>query len=199
MKKRKRAYTLQARAERLAETRARITEAIMLLHGEVGPRKTTVTAIAERAGVERLTVYRHFANETEMFQACSHLYLQQNPPPQAGDWSEVQDPSKRARRGLEIIYGYFSRTESMFEKIYRDTPEFESLKQIMDGFDAYLCSLSEDIASVWPGKCQPRIQRILRHATKFATWQSLEMDGLSDAEKVSLMVDWLVCGGKSPD
>ena len=80
---------LKARAERQANTRARIVEAIMHLHQDVGPRHTTVSAIARRAGVERLTVYRHFNDESEMFAACSHRYLELNPPPQPADWRNL--------------------------------------------------------------------------------------------------------------
>lgn len=199
MKKGKRSYVLRARAERLAETRARITEAIMQLHEEVGPSKTTVSAIAERAGVERLTVYRHFSGEAEMIQACSHRYLELNPPPHPGHWGNATDPVRRTRRGLEVIYAFFSRTAPMFEKIYRDVPEYDSLKEIMDGFDAHLRNLADDLASAWPsGKTRTRCRVVLRHATKFATWQSLTADGVSDAQKVVLIVDWLSAGSAQP-
>lgn len=168
----------------------------MHLHGEVGPRHTTVSAIAKRAGVERLTVYRHFANESEMFQACSHLYLEQNPPPRPEDWKGAENPIQRTRRGLEVIYGYFSRTASMFENIYRDTADFASLKEIMDGFEAYLRSLADDLAGDWPTDSQPRIRTILRLATRFSFWQTMEAEELGDGDKVSILMDWLLAAGK---
>jgi len=189
--KSKRSYVLRARAEQLAETRLRITEAIMTLHGEVGPRNTTVTAIAEKAGVERLTVYRHFANEAEMFQACSHRYLELHPPPRPQDWGDEADPARRTRRALKAIFSYFSETEAMFEKIYRDVPDFESLQEIMNGFDAYLQSLADDLAAAWPKDSAKQARMILRHAIKFATWQSFNADGVGDLQKVALIVDWL--------
>ena len=96
MKKAKRRYELRARGEEVAKTRARIVEAIMRLHGEVGPRNTTVSAIAERAGVERLTVYRHFKNEAAMFAACSHRYLELNPPPNPSPRQPPRPPVRRA-------------------------------------------------------------------------------------------------------
>ena len=199
MKRSKRSYVLKARGERQAETRARIVEAIMHLHEEVGPRNTTVSAIAERAEVERLTVYRHFPDESAMFDACSHRYTELNPPPSPELWTDEQDPALRAKRGLEAIYGYFSRTAPMFAKIYRDADEYPTLKQIMDGFDAHLRNLADDVAGGGPrDRGRARRSVILHHAVKFSTWQSLELDGVRDSGKVELMLEWLAAVPSSP-
>jgi AcrR family transcriptional regulator len=165
-----RPYILKARGEHMAETRARIVEAIMRLHGEIGPRKTTVSAIANRAGVERLTVYRHFRDESEMFAACSHRYLELNPPPNPSAWAGEIDPARKTRRGPEDLYAFFARTAPMFEKIYRDVDEYVSLKKIMDQFDAYLRKLADDLAAAWPrDRAAARRRVTLRHAVKFTT------------------------------
>ena len=66
-----RRYTLKRRAELQAETRQRIVDAAVALHSSVGPAATTISAIAEHAGVERLTVYRHFPDELTLLRACS--------------------------------------------------------------------------------------------------------------------------------
>jgi AcrR family transcriptional regulator len=192
MRRAKRRYTLRVRREHLAETRARIVEAIMRLHQEVGPRNTSVSAIAARAGVERLTVYRHFKDEAALFAACSHRYLELNPPPDPSGWAAESDPEQRTRRGLAALYSFFSRTWPMFEKVYRDVGEYPALKQILDQFDAYLRSLADDLADAWPrGKAAARRRVILHHATKFATWQSFEADGVDDQQKITLIVEWL--------
>lgn len=192
MKKVKRRYVQSARREQVAETRARIVEAIMRLHEELGPRNTTVSAIADRAGVERLTVYRHFKDEAAMFEACSHRYLELNPPPDPSTWTGELDPARRAGLGLEALYAFYGRTSSMFEKIYRDVGEYASLKQMMDQFDAYLRDLAEDLAGAWPrDKAAARRQVILRHAVRFATWQSFEVEGVEDRQKVGLILEWV--------
>jgi AcrR family transcriptional regulator len=192
IKRVKRRYVLRARAGRVAATRARIIEAIMRLHEEVGPRNTTVSAIAARAGVERLTVYRHFQDEAAMFAACSHRYLEINPPPEPSAWAGEPDPARRVRHGLEDLYAFFGRTAPMLEKSYRDLGEYASLKKIMDRFDAHLRSLADELAAAWP-RHQTAARRlvILRHATRFATWQSLESEGVKDKQKIALMVQWL--------
>lgn len=193
MKRVKRRYVLKARGEQVAETRARIVEAIMRLHGEVGPRHTTVSAIADRAGVERLTVYRHFKGEEEMFAACSGRYLELNPPPNPAAWAVERDPIRRTERGLADLYAFFSRTAPMFAKIYLDLDEYPALKKIMDQFDAYLRHLADDLASAWPrDKSAQKRLTIFRHAAKFATWQSLEAEGVDNQEKIKLLIAWLL-------
>jgi AcrR family transcriptional regulator len=199
MKKAKRRYTLRARAGQVAETRARIITAIMQLHQEVGPRNTTVSAIADRASVERLTVYRHFQDEAEMFAACSHRYLELNPPPDPAAWAGEPELARRVRRGLEELYAFFGRTSPRFEKVYRDVGEHAALKKIMAQFDAHLRKLADALAAARPGDQKAlRRQVILRHAVKFATWQSLEAEGVDDRQKIALIIQWIsadLCGG----
>ena len=197
MKKPTRPYVLKARGEHMAETRARIVEALMRLHQEVGPRNTTVSGVATRAGVERLTVYRHFRNEAEMFDACSHRYLELNPPPDPAAWADKTDPVRRTRRGLDDIYVFLARTSPMLEKIYRDLGECASLKPIMDRFDGYLRDLADQLAAAWPRDKRAARRRVtLRHAVKFATWQSLEAEGVDNDQKIALTLEWLGCSTK---
>ena len=85
-----RKYTQSRRAEQQSETRRRIVDAVYALHGEIGPARTTIKAIAERAGVERLTVYRHFADEREIFTACSAHFQEEMPPPDPAAWLGVE-------------------------------------------------------------------------------------------------------------
>jgi AcrR family transcriptional regulator len=195
MKTKKRRYTLKVRGRKLAATRARIVEATMQLHQELGPRRTTISAIAERAGVERLTVYRHFPDEAAVFAACSSHYAKLHPPPDPAAWTAIADPTTRIRRGLRELYRYFSRTHAMLDRIYRDTPDFPSLRTIMDGFDAYLRQLADAMApSRSAGAAAERRTATLRHAVRFATWQSLQAEKLNDDEKADLILRWLDAG-----
>ena len=70
-----RRYRKRLRAEQEQQTRQAITEAAVKLHGTLGPARTTVSAIAEEAGVQRATVYRHFPDEPSLFQACSARHV----------------------------------------------------------------------------------------------------------------------------
>ena len=83
----KRRYRKRRRAELEDETRRRITEAAVELHGTVGPARTTISAVAERAGVQRATLYRHFPDEEALFDACSSHWAAQHPLPDLADWA----------------------------------------------------------------------------------------------------------------
>src|SRR5512134_1449821 len=98
----KRRYRKRRRAALEEETRRRITEAAVELHGTIGPARTTVSAVADRAGVQRATVYRHFPDEESLFAACSAHWAMLNPPPDPGSWDEP-DPDRRLAVALEQL------------------------------------------------------------------------------------------------
>src|SRR2546423_3097062 len=116
---RKRKYELKARAKAQEETRRRITEATVGLHVEVGPAHTTISEIAKRAGVQRLTVYNNFPDEASLLGACSAHYVSQHPPPDPGAWASIRDPARRARAALSALYGYYRETEPMTGNVMR--------------------------------------------------------------------------------
>ena len=100
----KRPYRKKRRAELEAQTQMRITESAVALHGTVGPSRTSMSAIAERAGVRRSTLYRHFPDEAAVFDACSAHWREANPAPDLGAWAAIEDPDRRLRAALEELY-----------------------------------------------------------------------------------------------
>src|SRR6201991_5246540 len=116
----KRRYELKQRADAMAETHLRITEAAVELHGTIGPARTTMSAIAELAGVERRTLYRHFPTEAAVLDACSTHYMTANPRPPLADWRAIDDPPQRLARPLDALYAYWERTAPMFTNVFRD-------------------------------------------------------------------------------
>ena len=127
----KRKYELKQRAAEMAETRLRITEAAVELHGTIGPARTTVSSIAERAGVQRHTVYRHFPTDADLFGACSAHYIAANPLPDQAPWRAIADPQRRLARALDDLYAYYERTEPMFSKILRDVELVDALPPVL--------------------------------------------------------------------
>ena len=115
-----REYKKRARARQEEETRQRITEAAVELHGSVGPARTTISAVAERAGVQRATVYRHFPDEVALFGACSAHWAALHPPPDPSGWAELADPDERLRTALRATYAWYGSDEQMFVNIFRD-------------------------------------------------------------------------------
>ena len=115
-----RKYELKQRAESLAATRERIVEATVELHDALGPARTTISAIAERAGVQRLTVYRHFPDERSLFEACSGHWAAHNPAPDPSTWTAFDDPEERLGIALAEIYAFYRSTEGMTGNLLRD-------------------------------------------------------------------------------
>src|SRR5262245_31594220 len=142
----RRRYRKRRRAEQEDETRRRITEATVALHGTVGPARTTVSAIAERAGVQRATVYRHFPDEGALIGACSAHWREANPRPDISGWSTIEDPDARLRSGLAELYGWYDRTEYMLEKITRDAPVMEPLRRQLAGVAVWYAAAADVLA-----------------------------------------------------
>jgi len=185
-----RRYRKRLRAEQELQTRRAITEAAVKLHGTVGPARTTVSAIAEEAGVQRATVYRHFPDEPSLFQACSGHYMSMHPLPDPARWEAIADPAERLRAALTDVYGWWEDTEDMMSRVIRDTPLVDSLAAQTRARLAFF----DHIGSVLMrgrglrGKRRARVDAAVRHALELPTWQSLVRGhGLTNAEAVELM------------
>jgi AcrR family transcriptional regulator len=183
----RRRYTLKERARSQAETRQRIVEATMALHEEVGPRATTISAIAARAGVQRLTVYRHFPDETAVFQACTSHWLTLNPPPDASGWETAPDADARRVGALRAFFAYYARTYAMWSAAHRDLADVPALREPMADFAGYLDGVAADLAA----DLGPLARATLRHALAFPTWQALEGLTLDDEAKRRLALAWI--------
>lgn len=195
----RRAYVQQRRAEQQSATRRRIVEAVAALHGEIGPARTTIKAIAERAGVERLTVYRHFADEGEIFAACNAHFQAETPPPDPSEWAGVTDPAARLRIALRAFYGYYRRAEALLGKARRDAPELPALAAVLAPFDRFLEAVREDLQAAWPSSGRDRLGAAIGHALRFETWRSLaHAEALDDTEAADLMVDLVRAAAAPP-
>jgi AcrR family transcriptional regulator len=171
----KRKYELKQRAEEMAETRRRITQAAVELHGTVGPARTTLSAVAKRAGVQRHTLYRHFPTEADLLGACSAHFFAANPWPHHESWREIDDPRQRLRRALDDLYAYYERTEPMFSNVIRDLELVDALRPTIVPLERYLAEAADVLAVGWPtrGRGRPLLAAALRHAVDFQTWRSL--------------------------
>jgi AcrR family transcriptional regulator len=185
----KRKYELKKRAEQVAETRQRITEAAIELHGTVGPSRTTLSAVADRAGVERRTLYRHFPNEADLFAACSAHYFAANPWPDLANWRAIRDPQQRLERGLDELYAYYERTEPMLSSVLRDAELVEFARDAVAPLHAYV----EEAVGILilgrrgRGRRRELVRGALRHALAFSTWRSLSASGIARSDAVKLV------------
>jgi AcrR family transcriptional regulator len=185
----KRKYELKKRAEQMAETHQRITEAAIELHGTVGPSRTTLSAVAERAGVERRTLYRHFPTEADLFAACSSHYFAANPWPDLDDWGAIRDPKQRLARALDELYAYYERTEPMLTNVLRDAELVGLARDAVAPLHAYLEEAAETLTSGRQARGQKRqlLKRALRHALAFPTWRSLSTNGIGRTDATRLI------------
>lgn len=185
----RRRYRMGKRAEGIDDTRLRIIEATVGLHGTVGPGGTTVVGIAQRAGVTRATVYRHFPDETALFEACSAHWLAQRVPPDPSLWADLTNPLERTRAGLADLYRFYKEGEPMLARIYRDKPLLPERHR--DGLDARDRHVRDLLFAAFPSGSNRSglLHAVLGHAITFWTWRSLCVDhGLKNDEAVELMV-----------
>ena len=186
----KRPYRKNRRAEHEAETRLRITESAVELHGTLGPSRTSMSAIADAAGVPRSTLYRHFPDEAAVFAACSAHWRAANPPPDLAAWAEVEDPDERLRIALTELYGFYRGTESMMANLFRDEALMPLVQQSFSRFHAYLAQARDVLLQGrgLRGNARRRVLAATGHALDFRTWRSLAREGdLADGEAVELM------------
>ena len=181
-----RKYEKRRRAELEQETRQRIVEALVELHGSIGPARTTVRAVAESAGVQRATVYSHFPDELSMYAACSAHWAQKNPLPDPAAWAAIRESRPRARKALVELYSFYAGNEQMLANVFRDQSLVEHLRPAMQMFVDYMEAAVRAVAA------RARPSRFLRaaigHALSFSTWQSLtRVHGLPAGKSVSLM------------
>jgi len=185
-----RRYTLGKRAEQQAETRRRIVEAAIDLHTEVGPARTTISMVAERAGVQRHTFYAHFPDDRSLLMACSGLAMERDPFPAAEAWNDIGDRRARLTAGLEAIYAYYERNAQLTASVLRDAETSPLVGEIMGQRMGPL--FAETIAVLGDGMTEPQ-RALLQVAISYFTWRTLSRDGgLTRAAAVETMAAALV-------
>jgi len=187
--KKSRAYQLRARADKQAETNRALAEVAYALHRSVGPVNTTVSAIAAKAGVQRLTVYRHFPDMESIFAACTAHAFEIDPPPNPAVWQAIANPETRLRTALADLYGYHRRNARLLANLYRDA----AMPEVAAGLArrAELLAMAAKVLMIgWSTKGTARLMHAaFGHALDFGAWQSLaEAQQLTDAEAIEIMV-----------
>lgn len=181
-----RTYTLKKRAEQQAETRRRIVEAAIALHGSVGPAATTLSQVAEGAGVQRHTLYAHFPDERSLLAACSGLHLERDPLPEAEGWRTIADPRTRLSTGLRAIYDWYGRNAELMGCVLRDAEHHALTRDIIAmRFAPYVAAYEEVLGAPLRSAQRP----MLRLALSFFTWRTLVREaGLDQGAAVTAMV-----------
>ena len=192
----KRPYRMKRRAELEELTRRRITESAVALHGTLGPARTSISALAEHAGVRRSTVYRHFPDEASLFAACTAHWAAENPVPDIGAWAAIEDPEARLRAALDALYPYYRRTAGMMENLIRDEPVSELVQHHFAVYHGYIDAARDVLlrGRRSRGRDRTRERAAIGHALAFTTWRSLALDeGLDDEQAAALVTRMVAC------
>jgi len=192
MSTQKRRYEMKARAQAREATRARIAAAAAELHEEVGVAKTTVSDIARRAGVQRLTVYNHFPGLDELLPACTAHWLAEHPLPDLEPAMAIADPADRLRAILTALYGWYRETAPMQRRVHGErstVPELDAW--LARSSDALLAGLADALAQGFDGA---EARALTALALDFWTWHRLDREGLDDAAAAALMAAAVSCG-----
>jgi len=186
----KRKYEKKRRAEAEAQTRLRITESAVELHGSLGPAQTTMSAVAEHAGVRRSTLYRHFPDEAALFGACSVHWATENPPPDISRWEQIDDQDERLAVALAEMYAYYRQAGGMIDKLLRDENTVPVVAEKFAPYHQFLAIAADLLAQGrgLRGNAAKRTRAAIGHALAFRTWQNLtESQALDDQQAEKLM------------
>jgi AcrR family transcriptional regulator len=170
----------------------------MKLHGTVGPLRTTVTAVAEEAGVQRGTVYRHFPDEDALFGACSMHWLSLKPTPSPDAWVQIGDPSQRLKRALAELYHWYELNQRMLDNVFRDAPRVPALRPPVEGFQRQLSAMHATLmlGRRQRGRRRASVGAAIGLAIGFGAWSSLVRENnLDSAEAVDLMAAMVAAAG----
>jgi AcrR family transcriptional regulator len=192
-----RKYVMKRRAERQKETRRRIVDATVELHRTIGPLRTTISAIAEKAGVQRHTYYAHFPELRDLYTACTGHYAADHPPPDPSLWAEVADHEERLRRALSEVYAYYGRHEEIFANVLRDAEVDALCAEFTDPvFQNWERTWKYAVAEGWDkeGERGKALLAAIGFALAFQTWRTLvRQQGLEEDRAVELMVGMVRC------
>ena len=189
---------MRKRADDVAETRQRIVEAAVRLHGTIGPAATTVSALAAEAAVTRLTVYRHFPDDLTLFSACSQHWAADQTFPDPERWKLIDDGEVRVTTGLTDVYRFYREAEPMLTNVRRDQAFLP--EEIRERTAATEQSYCDALVSGFPARGQSRelVRATLHHAISYWTWHSLCLTNrIKNEEAVRLMTALVMAASRS--
>jgi len=188
-----RTYTLKRRADQQAETRRRIVEAAVELHSSVGPALTTFSMVAERARVQRHTLYAHFPDERSLYMACSGLAMERDPLPEAAAWRTIEGRRERLRAGLLAVYSWYERNAKLAACVLRDAEYHPLTREIAAlQFGPFMAAYQEVLGA----GLSLKQRAVLQLSLSFFTWRTLVREsGLEQANAAEVMVQAIDCAG----
>lgn len=185
-----RPYRMRRRLASVEETKRRITAAAFELHATIGPTRTTISAIADRADVQRHTVYSHFPDIDALYEACTEHGIRVTQMPEPERWTAIRDPQSRLETALRDLFGWYRSNERMLRSVLYDVDPTAPPATRPDPFDVRMAASFDVLLADWSmvAGSAPIVQAVLGHALQFETWRSLTSSGMTDADTVDLLV-----------
>lgn len=187
-----RPYRMRKRAEHVNETRQRIVEATVRLHTTVGPANTTIAGIADEAGVTRVTVYRHFPDEEELYTACVGHWGMLHPPPDPQAWRAISGLVQRAEHALDELYRWYRGNGEDLFRFERDVGAMPPSQQEAMRASRETMTESLVVGSDVRGHARRRLRAVAGHVISYWTWRSLAIDqGLDHDDVVAVALGFV--------
>jgi AcrR family transcriptional regulator len=186
----RRSYTKRVRADKEAATRTRILDAALQLWAEIGPAAASITAIAQRARVQRLTIYRHFGDDAALRAATWKHFEASSSSPDPAAWAAIGDSAKRLRRAIRSLYAWYRANRSILERVLPEARHLDALADALADHRRYADGIVATLETGWSprGKSRkPLLAAALEHAVRFSTWKSLADAGLDDRQAARLI------------
>lgn len=105
------------------QTKEKILDAALEVFSEKGFHSATVDEIAERAGLGKGTVYRHFANKETLFNELVRIRLKELEERAWLVFDGHDDVLTMIRKYLQIYFEFFDRNQGLYRLINQERPE----------------------------------------------------------------------------
>ena len=190
-----RRYRMKVRSERFEETRRRIGRAVYELHSTIGPARATISGIAQQAGVDRVTVYRHFPDDRSLYRACLEHWTRERPLPDPESWIRFADGAARLRFALGEVYRHYEENEGLWSNGWRDLPRLPALMETDAPVFARFAAMQAALSQPWStGPHAELASGWVAHALEFPTWESfVRRHGLTSGQLIDMVVQGIRC------
>ncbi len=192
---------MRGRQDAIERTRERIVAATFELHATVGPSRTSISAIAEEARVQRHTVYAHFPDLEALYAACTAHGMRVTGMPDPEAWAPIAGPIERFHHGYAELATWYRANERMLTNVLAEVdpmaPSQNSATATATGdpFEGRMIAILDSLLEPWDvrPRRRPILRAVIRHAIDFTTWRSLAAGGLTDA-RITAILGGLVRG-----
>jgi AcrR family transcriptional regulator len=184
-----RTYRMTRRAAANAQTRRRIVDAAIALHGEKGILGTSWPDIARRADVALGTVYRHFPSLDQLVPACTSENALRTRPPGPDILVGLTRPEERIGHFVHELFAFYGRTAPWTPRAGIDRHQLPVLDTILSRREAGLKALVEE--TLGPLRRRRHALEAALALTDFGVWRSLTRSGLSTEAAARLIAEML--------